>query len=57
MNTRYDMQMTVLDDIMSDLTSDYNVGMVREALRTYLDNFANDELEIELNERKEIGRL
>jgi hypothetical protein len=51
------MQMTILDDIMSDLTSDYNVGMVREALRTYLNNFANDELEIELNERREIGRI
>ena len=49
--TRYEMQVQILDDIMNDLTSDYNLGMVREAIRTYLDIFTNDELEVELKER------
>ena len=48
---RYEMQMEILESIMTDLTSDYNLGMVREAVRTYLDIFSNDELEAELKER------
>lgn len=55
--TRYEMQMAILEDIMDDITSEYNLGMVREAVRTYLDVFANDELEAELNDRMELGRL
>ena len=51
MKTRYEMQSVILDDIMQDITSDYNLGMVREAVRTYLENFSNDELQTELNER------
>ena len=55
--TRHEMQMAILDNIMQDLTSDYNLGMVREAVRTYLDIFENDELQAELNEREEMGRI
>lgn len=51
MQTRYEMQSVILDNIMQDITSDYNLGMVREAVRTYLENFSNDELQTELNER------
>lgn len=54
--TRYEMQMEILDSIMDDLTSDYNLGMVREAVRTYLDIFSNDELEVELSDRLTNGR-
>ena len=54
---RYDMQMEILEDIMNDLHSDYNLGMVREAVRTYLDIFENDELQAELFERKQHGRM
>jgi len=49
--SRYEMQSDILDDIMQNITSDYNLGMVREAVRTYLENFSNDELQTELNER------
>jgi hypothetical protein len=45
------MQSDILDDIMQNITSDYNLGLVREAVRTYLENFSNDELQTELNER------
>ena len=51
MKTRYEMQSDILDDIMQNITSDYNLGLVREAVRTYLENFSNDELQTELNER------
>lgn len=51
MKTRYEMQSVILDDIMQNITSEYNLGMVREAVRTYLENFSNDELQTELNER------
>lgn len=49
--SRYEMQSDILDDIMQNITSDYNLGLVREAVRTYLENFSNDELQTELNER------
>jgi hypothetical protein len=55
--SRQDMQKEILDDIMNDLTSDYNIGLVCEAVKTYLDVFMNDELEAELNERKLMGRI
>lgn len=57
MTSRYEMQSIILDDVMNDTSSDYNIGLVREAMRTYLENYMNDELEAELNERKQHGRI
>lgn len=54
---RNDMQNEILTSIMKDLNSDYNIGMVREAIRTYLDNFSNDELVSEIEDRTNFGVL
>lgn len=51
MNTRYEMQSVILDDAMDNMLAPQNVDLFREALRTYLENFNNDELEAELKER------
>jgi hypothetical protein len=45
---RCDMQNDILDDIMTNITRDQNLDMVREAVRTYLDIFTDEELEAEL---------
>jgi hypothetical protein len=45
---RYEMQSILLDDIMTNITRDQNLDMVREAVRTYLEVFTNEELEAEL---------
>ena len=37
--------------IMENLTDDYNLVMVREAVETYLNNFTQDELQNEFDER------
>ncbi len=45
---RYEMQSVLLDDIMTNITRDQNLDMIREAVRTYLDIFTDEELEAEL---------
>lgn len=47
MNRNY-MQGLLLDDIMTNITKDNNLDTIREAVRTYLENFSNEELEAEL---------
>lgn len=51
MKTRYEMQSDILDNIMTNILAPQNVDTIREAVRTYLENFSNDELQTELNER------
>jgi hypothetical protein len=46
----------VLASILDNPSDDYNEGLVREAVRTYLNNFTDSELESEITERKENGR-
>jgi hypothetical protein len=46
----------VLASILDNPSDDYNEGLVREAVRTYLNNFTDSELESEITERKESGR-
>lgn len=46
--TRYEMQSVLLDDIMTNITREDNLDTIREAVRTYLENFSNEELEAEL---------
>ncbi len=46
--TRHYMQSVLLDDIMNNITRDQNLDVVREAVRTYLDIFTDEELEAEL---------
>jgi hypothetical protein len=53
--SRSAMQDQILDSIMKDPTSDYNIGLVREAVRTYLNCFSDDELSCELNDRVNFG--
>jgi len=48
---RYEMQSVILDDIITNILAPQNVDTIREAVRTYLENFSNDELLAELNER------
>jgi len=55
--TRYGIQSEILSSIMEDLNSDYNIGMVREAIRTYLDCMSNDELNSELEDRVNFGLI
>jgi hypothetical protein len=52
MNRGY-MQNLLLDDIMTNITRDNNLDMIREAVRTYLDIFTDAELEAELIGRGE----
>ena len=47
MNRNY-MQGLLLDDIMTNITKDNNLDTIREAVRAYLENFSNEELEAEL---------
>jgi len=47
MNRSY-MQNLLMDDIMTNITKDNNLDMIREAVRTYLDIFTDEELEAEL---------
>lgn len=51
MTTRYDMQNILLNDIMDNMLDPQNVDTIREAVRTYLDIFENDELLNEINEK------
>jgi hypothetical protein len=51
MKTRYEMQSDILDHIMTNILAPQNVDTIREAVRTYFENFSNDELQTELNER------
>jgi hypothetical protein len=44
----------LLNQIMNNPSSDYNEGLVREAVRTYLNNFNQQELIAELEERGEL---
>lgn len=51
--TRYEMQSILLDDIMTNITREDNLDTIREAVRTYLENFSNEELEAEMLKRGE----
>jgi hypothetical protein len=48
---RHTMQDAILNDVMDNMLSPENVDLIREAVRTYLENYFNDELEAEFNER------
>jgi len=50
---RYEMQSVLLDDIMTNITREDNLDTIREAVRTYLENFSNEELEAEMIRRGE----
>ena len=47
---------TILQSILNSPSDDYNEGLVREAVRTYLNCFSDDELKQEIAERIENGR-
>ena len=51
MANRYDMQNAILNDVMDNMLAPENVDTIREAMRTYLENYFNDDLETELKER------
>jgi hypothetical protein len=47
----------LLQSILNSPDDDYNEGLVREAVRAYLNRFSDDELSAEMNERKQDGRV
>ena len=49
---RYDMQNAILNDVMDNMLAPENVDTIREAVRTYLENYFNDELKTELKDRR-----
>ena len=46
----------ILGSVMQSPSDDYNEGLVREAVRTYLNNFTDAELDQEMIERVQSGR-